>query len=344
MKNLEIVKVGFFLPITKHLQHRHVNLDRALKISGLHKYDYMNEEAYVPFQLFEDFYSEICRKEDINEISKIILNHLSFDEISSYGEALGSTDSLFQCLSYAAKYDKVILSGESMNLETKGVLSIFSSSFNFSSQPNGRNFFELHNLAAFITAFRFFLGEDWDPIAIHVQSRDLPLDIIRLNNPEKVKIRENQATTSLIFFTNELFGGESGNIDKGRYQFENIESTSLKIKYLLESDKSGSIPSVDQYSDMMSISRRTLIRKLAREETSFKELVEQWRFSKASKLLGNSTLSVSEISNMLYYGCTSNFIRAFKSWANTTPQKYRKQLIKGDRHALQRVTGTHYRG
>ena len=59
------------------------------------------------------------------------------------------------------------------------------------------------------------------------------------------------------------------------------------------------------------------------EGQTYKHLVENWRFKKSIGLLENSSLKIKEVAQILGYANASNFERAFKSWTNTTPQKYR---------------------
>jgi len=68
---------------------------------------------------------------------------------------------------------------------------------------------------------------------------------------------------------------------------------------------------------------RTLQRRLAEEGTTFQEQVDQVRREAAERHLGESVLSIAEISFVLGYSEPAAFHRAFRRWHRTTPQAYR---------------------
>lgn len=70
---------------------------------------------------------------------------------------------------------------------------------------------------------------------------------------------------------------------------------------------------------------RTMQRKLVEENTSYSDILNQARFSKAQHLLSETDEKLQAISMMLGYKNASAFSRAFKCWAGVTPTEYRKQ-------------------
>lgn len=70
----------------------------------------------------------------------------------------------------------------------------------------------------------------------------------------------------------------------------------------------------------------TGLSKLIKKQTgqTFKELLQQKRFSKAVQLLTNSTLSISDIILAVGYENTSYFYRTFKKLYGMSPHEYRK--------------------
>jgi AraC-like DNA-binding protein len=72
----------------------------------------------------------------------------------------------------------------------------------------------------------------------------------------------------------------------------------------------------------LDMSARTLRRHLARQHTSFTEILEKWRHDTAIILLKNSNLRVGEVAKRRGYSHPSNFERAFKRWTGHTPGTY----------------------
>jgi AraC-like DNA-binding protein len=73
------------------------------------------------------------------------------------------------------------------------------------------------------------------------------------------------------------------------------------------------------------ISKRTLARKLQKEDTSFRQLRDALLSEQASNYLRHSSMSTDAIAALLNYHDSANFRRAFKRWFNISPSAYRQQ-------------------
>lgn len=99
------------------------------------------------------------------------------------------------------------------------------------------------------------------------------------------------------------------------------------VAKLVEQLPSGK-PDEQKIADALHLSTRTLQRKLAEQDTSFKNLLNETRKDMAKNYLGNSHLSLTEITYLLGYSEQANFTRAFRRWEDTSPSQYRKLLLK----------------
>lgn len=87
------------------------------------------------------------------------------------------------------------------------------------------------------------------------------------------------------------------------------------------------IPTFDELTEILGTSRMTLYRTLAKEDTSYRRIVERSRFIFAKELLADSSLNLKEISHRLGYSAPSNFSRAFTQISGVTPATFREKLI-----------------
>jgi len=71
------------------------------------------------------------------------------------------------------------------------------------------------------------------------------------------------------------------------------------------------------------MSPRTLQRKLAAEDTTFRKLVETVRQELAVSYLADARFTLVEISYLIGFSEQSSFSRAFKRWTGSTPQEFR---------------------
>lgn len=90
----------------------------------------------------------------------------------------------------------------------------------------------------------------------------------------------------------------------------------------------GFTASLNEVADALAMSSRTLRRKLDKQETSFRAVVEEERRLVAYELLEHSDIKIDELALHLGYNDTSSFNRAFKRWAGNSPSAYRESLAK----------------
>lgn len=83
-------------------------------------------------------------------------------------------------------------------------------------------------------------------------------------------------------------------------------------------------PSAETTAAALFITSRTLHRKLAAEDSSFRELLQETRQQLAEDYLRDRRLQLSEIAQLLGYSEQSALSRAFKAWTGQTPAQYRK--------------------
>jgi AraC-like DNA-binding protein len=95
--------------------------------------------------------------------------------------------------------------------------------------------------------------------------------------------------------------------------------------------KPGEFPSMQTVAERLGTSTRTLHNQLAREGTSYRDLVEEARETLAEELLSSSRLTVDEIAPRLGYADTSSFVAAFKRWKGVPPGEYKRALGAADK-------------
>lgn len=89
-------------------------------------------------------------------------------------------------------------------------------------------------------------------------------------------------------------------------------------------DREEGAPSLEQMADSLHMSSRTLKRRLQDEGLNYRELVDEVLRERATRLLLETDLPVSEIAYRVGYNDVSNFARAFKRWTGQTPRDYRR--------------------
>jgi AraC-like DNA-binding protein len=75
----------------------------------------------------------------------------------------------------------------------------------------------------------------------------------------------------------------------------------------------------------LAMDESTLRRRLAREGSSFRAIVQDVRYEIARQLIGESELTLAEVAAVLGFGELSVFTRAFRRWSGATPSQWRKE-------------------
>ncbi|MCB1658398.1 MAG: AraC family transcriptional regulator ligand-binding domain-containing protein, partial [Pseudomonadales bacterium] len=102
-------------------------------------------------------------------------------------------------------------------------------------------------------------------------------------------------------------------------------SFSASVKQQLQDmAKIGKFPSVEDFADHLHLTPRTLARRLANENTSYKNLANEVWLSLARELLTTTQLSIDQIAHRTGFINGNSFSRAFKSLTGDTPLHWRR--------------------
>lgn len=100
-----------------------------------------------------------------------------------------------------------------------------------------------------------------------------------------------------------------------------------ELKTYLKNKLSERFPTIEQAAEAVHTTKRTLIRKLADEGTSYQQLKDDLRLERSTYLLSKDhVLSVGQVAEALGYSDAAVFARAFKSWTGLTPSEYRTEF------------------
>jgi AraC-like DNA-binding protein len=93
---------------------------------------------------------------------------------------------------------------------------------------------------------------------------------------------------------------------------------------LLVEDLGQKTITADGVAHELAMSRRTLTRRLGREGTSFRAVLDDVRGELARALLQDDSLSIADVAFFLQYSEPAAFHRSFRRWTGLTPQAYRR--------------------
>jgi AraC-like DNA-binding protein len=86
---------------------------------------------------------------------------------------------------------------------------------------------------------------------------------------------------------------------------------------------SGERPSVEKIARELSLSGRTLQRRLGELNLSYQQVLDDVRHHTALRPLRSSDIQMGEVAFLLGFEELNSFTRAFRAWEGTTPSRWR---------------------
>lgn len=111
-------------------------------------------------------------------------------------------------------------------------------------------------------------------------------------------------------------------------QEQRTSHTSDQIRMRLYAQLASGVPTMEEMAKDLSFTSRTLRRRLSEENKTYKQLVLDVRMQIASEYLLNTSLSTSDIANLLDYHSAPPFIRAFSAYYQLSPSEFRLRTKK----------------
>lgn len=112
-------------------------------------------------------------------------------------------------------------------------------------------------------------------------------------------------------------------LDQSLNEHQDKPGISEQVKWLIKRTLSGGRADIQAISRELGMSRRTLQRRLADENVSFKQLVGVARHEQARELLADPALDIKEVAFLIGYEDQNSFYRAFRLWEGETPSNWR---------------------
>ena len=319
-----LVHADFFGFIVKDLNQQGYGTSSLLKKSHLDKFRLDRPNTFVPVTCMYNLFELVQCQFGIDSFVKVFDESIDLQNTQQYGANFLSSTTLLSAAHYAIKHAHQSYTSEQDGLEIMGPISRFWIRINDPDSP-GKDLSAELMLGLMLKHIQMACGKEWQPIEIQFPGKKF-LDLSRiLPVGYSTRILLNQPILGIKFRT-EILSKRISNrnfIEETPTSYSDLHSTRSKIEMLFDSMEPGNIPTIKFVADLFEMHERSIQRQLNAEHISYREILDQWRFSKALDLLSNSRYSILEVSQMLGYQKVQNFHRAFHRWANTSPQKYR---------------------
>lgn len=315
----------------------HVDLSDELRALGLDAKTLADPERRVDLSVSQRLWEVAAQRSGDPDFGLHAAQAMDLDSLHVLGHLAASSRTLGEALERIVKYSRLLLDGGRTELEpsgTRGEVRLFPGCRGLPFTPS-RHVAEF-NTATAVVLTRLVTGEkSWAPreVSFHHAAPKSTLEAKRLLG---VAPRYGQVEQFLTLTTKSLalpvrVSGPSrlGAYLEGYAQqlVEKLprdeESLRARVLRSLVTELPHGGLTLEAMAKRCAMTGRTLQRRLADEDVTFAELLDEARRQSAERMLSDGQLPLAEISFLLGFQEPSAFHRAFKRWTGKTPLAWR---------------------
>ncbi len=308
-----------------------IDSHRLFKDAGIDMTDFKSNDARFPSSMMAQAWQNLILKTQDPYIGVRIAQLFKPSVFSALGIAMAGSRNIYEAMERCTRYSHFVSEGTitSMEEDEHQVAFVLSSNSQFQSLTHIYGISA--TLCCLLKIFREVAGESLKIKEVHfeqtLESKE-PFEqffgcpVHYGSNSNKIVIDKKQACIEQSFINTELISSLDGWVETQISKLKKHRLSTRIKKYLLEHLPHGEVDQAKVASDQ-AMCIRMLQRKLSKEGTTYKKILNEFRKDHAIKLIVEDNIPLSQISVLLGFNDQSNFTRAFKRWTGQTPNKYR---------------------
>ena len=330
VNGIRLTKAQQFWPLTDFLSGLGVPVGRYIERFRLSKKMLDAPDIFVDEARFWQLSGDLARREGFLDWGFRAGEQIDFSSLGEFGDVLTNQPTLKAALENFVR----TIAGETQSTFSlmPGGDCTWLMMEGCSNAPAGRDVIELYDFKFLTKLVQCAAGNHWLPPAVHLVADALPAGLAE-HEICTGNVRYASTMTALAI-PNALLA-----LPMNGYHSSAVPCCSTTGDHLLaEADFATSlrlllggyvdeILHIDECANLVGMSSRTLQRRLAANDTSFNNILEQTRFDAARQLLEQSSASILEIAYETGYSDPANFTRAFRRWAGMSPRQHRQQTV-----------------
>jgi AraC-like DNA-binding protein len=258
-------------------------------------------------------------------------NYILPAHIGPLGFSWLASTSLRTALTRLQRYTKVL--NEKLQIDLQNAEDELVVEMNV-GQPSAKEFHrDSASLGALTRMCRFICGDNWNPAAVTIKHPE-PADASYYFAFFRCAVKFNASRNSLHIHSRQADERLTGSNKQLAQINDHIVVKYLatlahddivnRVKSTIIENLGESGVTESRVANSLHMSVRNLHRRLASEDTNFKQLLLEIRTELASQYISDATLSLTEISYMLGFSESSSFSRAYRRWTGWSPSAARK--------------------
>jgi AraC-like DNA-binding protein len=251
------------------------------------------------------------------------------------GFAWLASDNLFNALERLVRFSKLINNVARFRLElTEQTIELIA--YDLDKLPDHPDSVIDSIMAIFLKMCRITAGSSFNPIRLDL-AHSPPVCSKVFDLVFRAPIRFNAADNRLCFDRASLEASlPSSNPELARINDQSVidylarfdrDNVSIQVRTRIIEQLPAGTPRQAIIAKELNISLRSMQRKLKAEGTSFNSLIDGTRRELAMYYIRETHRPLGEISYLLGFSEPSNFTRAFRRWAGTSPQDFRNDAV-----------------
>ena len=322
---VELVQAVCLTPAIQLLDDRGANVDKHLHASGLSVFTPRDPMAWLPKNPVFDFIARLDRYEfsdnpveDLEPVYRLKNTH-------HYGQYMLSSGCLAEAARRATNQRARVLTYHSVRVRM-GQFRAGINSHYAHRKTRVEQIIEGCSLLLMLDGLSQFGGRyckfsSLDITLDRMPKTSLPIDL------SDTRVRVSRDAHEVQFPISWILRKPATKFPRSKFSpWAPNQSLSDRLRAMLNSFVPGRRPTIEYVSKIIEMSPRTMQRQLAREQTTFFELVDEWARDQALKQVREPDIRISEISKCLGYSEHAHFTRAFCRWTNMTPRAFRDTL------------------
>ena len=286
-------------------------------------------ELIIPLDAFFRLLDFAARSTRRRYFGYLLSKRLDLSVLGAIGLLMQNSKTVGDALEHFIGYYPIHFQDNQPELSIEGELAFFTSNTKYSEKKTVQ--FNLLATGMFVNIMKSLCGENWKPIEIHTIFKD-DKNAKHLTQIFKAPFRFSQDRNQMVFAAADLekkISGASTSFERYiRPQIKEMEKqlpTDIvsQTEYLIRTLLPDGACNVENVTALLSITERSLQRKLKARRTTFRQLVDNVRKSIARQQLRQANLSNTELAFILGYTELSAFSRAFKRWFGMAPSKWK---------------------
>lgn len=321
----------FILPVARALRLRGVDAMELLEEVGIDPAGVVRPDWRISHKLMNELMRKALDATEDEAFGLYAAEQLQPQVLHGLGLAWLASDTVYDGLHRLVRFGKLISTGANLSLEEEGDQVHLNIDRTLEIEDfvyAGRDYM----VGMVIRMCRLTLGEFIAPVKVEIE-RPTPDEPDRWEYMLACRVTFEAPTTRLTWskadIEDPLVTGDPAlarvNDEQTQAYLDSFlaQSTSREVVLRIVERLPDGPPNQQQIADDMSVSNRTLQRKLKDEGTSFMDLLQDTRLQLARKYLLQPSRSVVETAYLLGFSEPSTFSRAFKRWTGMAPADYR---------------------